>query len=186
MSPKLSCPHEPPGETSLPNICNVDRGHPVIGGGGVYCNNTYTGASILITSELTFTSTNLIRFRSLTLIYFCQKISRGNLLKPPFYCVFFLYRKKFKTRSGDVVRLVDLLNEGVKRSEAKLIEKGRHEVCTFSFLGRCVTWLMFRYFIHKSEFVSALLLTPFPSDPFCNNTITPLIQWKPICIVRIS
>ena len=30
------------------------------------------------------------------------------------------------------MRLVDLLNEGVKRSEAKLIEKGRHEVCVFT------------------------------------------------------
>ena len=54
-------------------------------------------------------------------------ITSESCLKPSFdFC---LFRKKFKTRSGDVVRLVDLLNEGVKRSEAKLIEKGRHEVC---------------------------------------------------------
>ncbi|KAI1725973.1 tRNA synthetases class I (R) domain-containing protein [Ditylenchus destructor] len=33
--------------------------------------------------------------------------------------------KKFKTRSGDTVRLTDLLDEGVRRAEAKLIEKGR-------------------------------------------------------------
>jgi len=39
-------------------------------------------------------------------------------------------RKKFKTRSGESVRLVDLLDEGVSRSEAKLREKGRHEVLT--------------------------------------------------------
>ena len=34
-------------------------------------------------------------------------------------------RKKFKTRSGDTVRLVDLLDEGLKRSWDKLIEKER-------------------------------------------------------------
>ena len=39
-----------------------------------------------------------------------------------------LFRKKFKTRSGETVRLVDLLNEGVRRSEQKLIEKGRDKV----------------------------------------------------------
>jgi len=38
------------------------------------------------------------------------------------------YRKKFKTRSGETVRLVDLLNEGIRRSEQKLIEKGRDKV----------------------------------------------------------
>lgn len=39
-------------------------------------------------------------------------------------------RKKFKTRSGDTVRLVDLLNEGLKRSGEKLIEKGRDKELT--------------------------------------------------------
>lgn len=39
-------------------------------------------------------------------------------------------KKKFKTRSGETVRLVDLLNEGVRRSEQKLIEKGRDKVLT--------------------------------------------------------
>merc|ERR1712029_447224 len=34
-------------------------------------------------------------------------------------------KKKFKTRSGDTVRLVDLLDEGLKRSWDKLIEKER-------------------------------------------------------------
>uniref|UniRef100_H2ZAM6 arginine--tRNA ligase n=1 Tax=Ciona savignyi TaxID=51511 RepID=H2ZAM6_CIOSA len=34
-------------------------------------------------------------------------------------------RKKFKTRSGDTVRLVDLLDEGMKRCRDKLMEKGR-------------------------------------------------------------
>lgn len=37
-------------------------------------------------------------------------------------------RKKFKTRSGETVRLVDLLDEGLKRSRDKLISKERHLV----------------------------------------------------------
>lgn len=37
-------------------------------------------------------------------------------------------RKKFKTRSGDSVRLVDLLDEGLERALARLKEKGRDEV----------------------------------------------------------
>ncbi|KAF8567160.1 hypothetical protein P879_05709 [Paragonimus westermani] len=39
-------------------------------------------------------------------------------------------RKKFKTRSGDTVRLVDLLDEGLERSKARLIEKGRDKDLT--------------------------------------------------------
>lgn len=38
--------------------------------------------------------------------------------------------KKFKSRSGDTVKLVDLLNEGIKRSMEKLCEKGRNTVLT--------------------------------------------------------
>ena len=34
-------------------------------------------------------------------------------------------KKKFKTRSGDTVRLVDLLDEGVKRAQEKLEEKAK-------------------------------------------------------------
>jgi arginyl-tRNA synthetase len=37
-------------------------------------------------------------------------------------------KKKFKTRSGDTVRLVDLLDEGLERSKARLQEKNRHTV----------------------------------------------------------
>uniref|UniRef100_A0A7I4YCV7 Probable arginine--tRNA ligase, cytoplasmic n=1 Tax=Haemonchus contortus TaxID=6289 RepID=A0A7I4YCV7_HAECO len=37
-------------------------------------------------------------------------------------------RKKFKTRSGETVRLLDLLDEGVKRASSKLEEKGRADV----------------------------------------------------------
>lgn len=40
----------------------------------------------------------------------------------------FFSRKKFKTRSGDTIRLTDLLDEGVRRAEAKLQEKERHKV----------------------------------------------------------
>ncbi|XP_058461257.1 probable arginine--tRNA ligase, cytoplasmic [Malaya genurostris] len=36
--------------------------------------------------------------------------------------------KKFKTRSGDTVRLIELLDEGLKRSLNKLLEKGRDKV----------------------------------------------------------
>lgn len=37
-------------------------------------------------------------------------------------------KKKFKTRSGDTIKLLDLLEEGLKRSLDKLIEKGRDKV----------------------------------------------------------
>ncbi|XP_026321447.1 arginine--tRNA ligase, cytoplasmic [Hyposmocoma kahamanoa] len=39
-------------------------------------------------------------------------------------------KKKFKTRSGDTVKLIDLLDEGLKRSLDKLKEKGRDKVLT--------------------------------------------------------
>jgi len=39
-------------------------------------------------------------------------------------------KKKFKTRSGDTVRLADLLDEGLKRSMEKLLEKGRDKELT--------------------------------------------------------
>ena len=39
-------------------------------------------------------------------------------------------KKKFKTRSGDTVRLKDLLEEGLERAEKKLIEKGRDQELT--------------------------------------------------------
>ncbi|CAI5766424.1 arginine--tRNA ligase, cytoplasmic [Podarcis lilfordi] len=39
-------------------------------------------------------------------------------------------KKKFKTRSGDTVRLIDLLQEGLKRSMDKLKEKERDKVLT--------------------------------------------------------
>ncbi|KAI6183663.1 putative arginine--tRNA ligase, cytoplasmic [Aphelenchoides bicaudatus] len=39
-------------------------------------------------------------------------------------------KKKFKTRSGDTVRLIDLLNEGVNRARQKLIEKNRNDAMT--------------------------------------------------------
>ncbi|XP_062513588.1 arginine--tRNA ligase, cytoplasmic-like isoform X2 [Corticium candelabrum] len=39
-------------------------------------------------------------------------------------------KKKFKTRTGDTVRLIDLLNEGLSRSLEKLKEKGRDKELT--------------------------------------------------------
>merc|ERR1719309_936437 len=39
-------------------------------------------------------------------------------------------RKKFKTRSGDTVRLVELLDEGMKRAGEKLAEKEREKFLT--------------------------------------------------------
>lgn len=39
-------------------------------------------------------------------------------------------KKKFKTRSGDTVRLADLIQEGLKRSMEKLLEKGRDKELT--------------------------------------------------------
>lgn len=39
-------------------------------------------------------------------------------------------KKKFKTRSGDTVKLTDLLDEGLQRSMAKLVEKNRQEDLT--------------------------------------------------------
>lgn len=38
--------------------------------------------------------------------------------------------KKFKTRSGDTVKLTELLDEGINRAMDKLKERGRHEVLT--------------------------------------------------------
>jgi hypothetical protein len=44
---------------------------------------------------------------------------------------FYLFRKKFKTRSGDTVRLVDLLDEGLAKAMASLEAKERHKVRYF-------------------------------------------------------
>lgn len=41
----------------------------------------------------------------------------------------FASRKKLKSRSGDTVKLRELLDEGVERSAEKLKEKGRDQVC---------------------------------------------------------
>ncbi|KAJ9575529.1 hypothetical protein L9F63_007599 [Diploptera punctata] len=48
----------------------------------------------------------------------------------PFGVVLGEDKKKFKTRSGDTVRLVDLLDEGLKRALDKLKEKERDKVLT--------------------------------------------------------
>jgi arginyl-tRNA synthetase len=51
----------------------------------------------------------------------------------------FLYRKKFKTRTGDTVRLKDLLDEGLERSLARLKEKERDKVLTAEELSAAQT-----------------------------------------------
>uniref|UniRef100_A0A667FXX4 Arginine--tRNA ligase, cytoplasmic n=1 Tax=Lynx canadensis TaxID=61383 RepID=A0A667FXX4_LYNCA len=43
---------------------------------------------------------------------------------------YYVLKKKFKTRSGETVRLIDLLEEGLKRSMDKLKEKERDKVLT--------------------------------------------------------
>ncbi|CAK1555598.1 unnamed protein product [Leptosia nina] len=39
-------------------------------------------------------------------------------------------KKKFKTRSGDTIKLIDLMDEGLRRALDKLVEKGRDKVLT--------------------------------------------------------
>lgn len=51
--------------------------------------------------------------------------------------------KKFKTRSGDTVKLSDLLDEGLKRSLDKLLEKGRDQVLTADELKQAQTNVAF-------------------------------------------
>lgn len=57
----------------------------------------------------------------------------------------YVFRKKFKTRSGDTVRLMDLLEEGLKRAMDKLKDKERDKVAHISrephrFVHGCKTW----------------------------------------------
>uniref|UniRef100_G3WRU8 Arginine--tRNA ligase, cytoplasmic n=2 Tax=Sarcophilus harrisii TaxID=9305 RepID=G3WRU8_SARHA len=52
-------------------------------------------------------------------------------------------KKKFKTRSGDTVRLIDLLEEGLKRSMDKLKEKERDKVLTLEELKAAQTSVAF-------------------------------------------
>ncbi|XP_070790223.1 arginine--tRNA ligase, cytoplasmic [Pituophis catenifer annectens] len=52
------------------------------------------------------------------------------VIHAPFGVVLGEDKKKFKTRSGDTVRLIDLLEEGLKRSMDKLKEKERDKVLT--------------------------------------------------------
>ncbi|VDM19495.1 unnamed protein product [Hydatigera taeniaeformis] len=56
--------------------------------------------------------------------------ARTKLEHIPFGVVLGEDKKKFKTRTGDVVKLIDLLNEGVDRAKAKLVEKGRDKELT--------------------------------------------------------
>ncbi|XP_012673798.2 arginine--tRNA ligase, cytoplasmic [Clupea harengus] len=52
-------------------------------------------------------------------------------------------KKKFKTRSGDTVRLMDLLDEGLKRSMDKLKDKERDKVLTPEELTKAQTAVAF-------------------------------------------
>ncbi|XP_065201317.1 arginine--tRNA ligase, cytoplasmic isoform X2 [Planococcus citri] len=52
-------------------------------------------------------------------------------------------KRKFKTRSGDTVRLVELLDEGLKRAADKLKEKGRDSVLTEDELTNAQTALAY-------------------------------------------
>lgn len=56
--------------------------------------------------------------------------SRTRLEHVPFGMVLGEDKKKFKTRSGDTVKLVNLLDEGVSRVRKKLVEKGRDKELT--------------------------------------------------------
>ena len=66
------------------------------------------------------------------------------LTKPTYFTtfilkiIFFIHRKKFKTRSGDTIRLVDLLDEGLKRALDKLKEKQRDQVFFEIFIAKTV------------------------------------------------
>ncbi|KAH0629676.1 hypothetical protein JD844_011931 [Phrynosoma platyrhinos] len=60
--------------------------------------------------------------------WYDPKVKR--VVHAPFGVVLGEDKKKFKTRSGDTVRLIDLLEEGLKRSMDKLKEKERDKVLT--------------------------------------------------------
>ena len=91
---------------------------------------------------------------------------QGKLYRLSFLClqqilIFFSFscRKKFKTRSGDTIRLIDLLDEGLKRSLDKLKDKERDKVgflkCS---LGTRYLFFLFKPFFLRFVLVSVLLL----------------------------
>ena len=90
----------------------------------------------------------------------------GKLYRLSFLCLqqiliifSFSCRKKFKTRSGDTIRLIDLLEEGLKRSLDKLKDKERDKVgflkCS---LGTRYLFFSFKPFFLRFVLVSVLLL----------------------------
>ena len=90
----------------------------------------------------------------------------GKLYRLSFLCLqqiliifSFSCRKKFKTRSGDTIRLIDLLEEGLKRSLDKLKDKERDKVgflkCS---LGTHYLFFLFKPFFLRFVLVSVLLL----------------------------
>lgn len=63
------------------------------------------------------------------------------------------FRKKFKTRSGETVRLMDLLEEGLKRSMDKLKEKERDKVIQSLICTLCtclVLWFSFVFILRET------------------------------------
>uniref|UniRef100_A0A8C9UB62 Arginine--tRNA ligase, cytoplasmic n=1 Tax=Scleropages formosus TaxID=113540 RepID=A0A8C9UB62_SCLFO len=76
------------------------------------------------TSDLAALKQRLFEEKADIMIYVTDS---GQLISAIIRCAFV---KKFKTRSGDTVRLVDLLEEGLKRSMDKLIEKERDKFLT--------------------------------------------------------
>ena len=61
------------------------------------------------------------------MVFICYLRIFSSLWKAAF-CNSHFHRKKFKTRSGETVRLGDLLDEGLKRALDKLKEKEREKV----------------------------------------------------------
>ena len=59
-------------------------------------------------------------------------------------------RKKFKTRSGDSVRLKDLLDEGLERSLARLQEKERDKVMIISSISSLIYTVPLRSLVQRS------------------------------------
>ena len=107
-----------------------------------------------------------IRKKCLFVSYRRTFFQAGRLYRLSFLCLqqiliifSFSCRKKFKTRSGDTIRLIDLLDEGLKRSLDKLKDKERDKVgflkCS---LGTRYLFFLFKPFFLRFVLVSVLLL----------------------------
>ena len=72
-------------------------------------------------------------------------------------------KKKFKTRSGDTVRLIDLLDEGLERALARLREKERHKVVFSTPTPPLLYTPTFSPFLTPLSPLSLFSPPPFPS-----------------------